>query len=643
MAIIASSFAGASSNGPATRQLLLLLAFLLVAAALSIRPGEVRADPSNVQLSTNSFTAWNNQVTITFDDDDDSEYDYSNACDGKLVYDSDRHRTKSTYKQGVYAGNNRISTSCTTRDITTVAVDWGGGGSKRAGIRISYDDWTGSNSGTNYNRYTPTAYSSYHTFPTRPSITSFSVSGSNLTVNWDSHAHTGTTLDWWLFASTSSTPSDRFAAEMVAENSPTTRTATLDLSSYDLTYGEPIYLWMAVTSGTPSASQAHYLYWSNDYYADLDTLEECTEEDVLDLGYLTGYDHSIQGSFLNAPCEINAKTSHAFKFRLASARDVDATFTPATDYGAGAGSYEVAIRRNSLDGLLLESGSGAASFDVDTFNVAAGLDYYVTVSRSGVIGRDDWVLSLAYGHIAPPTPTPLPTPTPRIQPNQDFRLHPNPGGIAYTVDTVYQFEFEGISHVFPVTARSSNPAALELAVSPDVTCDTTAADEVQADSQSIVLYVKACTAGRNTTLSLVGSGGDSLAEYPIFVRGEGIPQPEPATIPQGLGADVTKRDELGLGIVLGVVCGGFGVGCDTDLITNILVTVAAVVVMGLLLKRSRGGATSMSVGVAAAFGVAVLMLGYLWVGFDLWLVVIVLLPILAVGGIAAVNKGRQAG
>ena len=631
MAIIASPIAAARSNGPASRRLLLLLVFLLVAAALSIRPGEVSASPSNVQLITSGFDVWNNSVRITFDD----SATYA-LCTGNYTNDGETD----TYTPGVLAPNVQISSDCSARDITTSAISFGSGGSKSVGVRIAYHYWW---AGDYHDSRTPTAYSNSYTFPTRPNITSFSVSGSTVTVNWDSHAHTGADLDWWIIASTSSSLSDRFASQMVAENSPTTRTGTLDISGYELTFGEPIYLWVAVTSGTPSASQAHYLYWSGRHAADVDTLEECTEEDVLDLGYLTGYDHSIQGSFLNARCEVDAKTSHAFKFRLASARDVDATFTPATNYGEDAGSYEVAIRRNAVDGVLLESGSGRASFDLDTFNVASSLDYYVTVSRSGVIGDDDWVLSLAYGFIAPPTPTPAPSPTPRIQPNQDFRLHPNPAGIAYTVDTVYQFEFEGGSHLFPVTVRSSNPAALELAVSSDVTCDTAAADEVQADSQSIVLYVKACTAGRNTTLSLVGSGGDFLAEYSIFVRGEGVPEPEPATIPQGLGADVTKRDELGLGIVLGVVCGGFGVGCDTDLIINILVTVAAVVVMGLLLKRSRGGATSMSVGVAAAFGVAVLMLGYLWVGFDLWLVVIVLLPILAVGGIAAVNKGRQAG
>ena len=72
MAIIASPFAAAWSNGPATRRLLLLLlAFLLVALALSVRPGEVSADPSNVQLIISNFTVWNNSVQITFDDSTD--------------------------------------------------------------------------------------------------------------------------------------------------------------------------------------------------------------------------------------------------------------------------------------------------------------------------------------------------------------------------------------------------------------------------------------------------------------------------------------------------------------------------------------------------------------------------------------------
>ena len=390
MAIIASPFAAAWSNGSATRRLLLLLlAFLLVGFALSVRPGEVSAYPSNVQLITSNFTVWNNSVQITFDDSIDYTADGNRGCTGSYYSQGNK-----PYIQGLISNNStRISRTCNDRDITTSALDFGSGGNKRVDIFIRYSDYD-----HDRGRYkvatTGTAYSSYYTFPTRPSITSVSVSGTTLTVDWDSPAHTGADLDWWIIASTSSSPSTVFGSQMVAENSPTARTGTFDLSSYGLTFGEPIYLWVAVTSGSPYSNQAHYLYWSNSYTVDVDTLEECTEADVQDLGYLTGYDHSIQESFLNAPCEVGGKTSHAFKLRLASARDVDATFGPATDYGAGAGSYEVAIRKNSLDGVLLASGSGEAAFEVDTFNIASSLDYYVTVSRSGVIGGDYWVLSL---------------------------------------------------------------------------------------------------------------------------------------------------------------------------------------------------------------------------------------------------------
>ena len=564
------------------------------------RNSEMSTEPSN-------YDVWNNSVRITFDDD--RTY-LSSQCDGRYTNSSNNTMY---YSRGVFESEGtRISSDCNARDITTSAINFGQGGSRSVGISITYDR-------DNRVRRTPLAYSSNsYTFPARPSITSVSVSGTTLTVNWDSDdAHAGADLDWWIIASASSSPSANFAAQMVAENSPTARTGTLDVSSYDLTFGEPIYLWVAVTSGTPSASQAHYLYWSPDYQVDIDTLEACTEADVLDLGYLTGYDHSIQDSFLNASCEIDAKTSHAYKFRLASARDVDATFTPATDYEAGAGSYEVAIRRNEVDGVLLVDGSGGGLFDVDTFNVASSLDYYVTVSRSGIVGGNDWVLSLSYGFIDPPTPTPAPTPTPRVQPNLDFRLHPNPGGISYTAGTTYSFDFEGPTHIFPVTVQSSNPAALELGTDSNLTCDVVAEDEITVYNQSSVLYAKACAASRNTTLSLLGSQGQVLDGYSIFVRGDAVSRPDPAVFPPWGDPDVSKRDVLGLGIVLGFVCGGFGVGCDMQLITNALVTIAAVGVMGFLLRRSRGAATSMSVGVAAAFGVSVLMLGYLWVGFDL--------------------------
>ena len=253
-------------------------------------------------------------------------------------------------------------------------------------------------------------------------------------------------------------------------------------------------------------------------------------------------------------------------------------------------------------------------------------------------------MSFSYGHIDPPTPTPAPTPTPRVQPNQDFRLHPNPSGLTYEVDTEYTFELEGGSFLFPVSVRSANPAALELSLSSTIACDLTIPDELTVTDPAQVLHIRTCTAGKNTSLSVVSEGGgDLLADYNIYVRGGPIPTPMPAAAVPGSGAHVNKRDLLGLGILIAIPCGGLGVGCDIDLITNLLVTVAAVGVMAFLLKRSRGAATSMSVGVATVFAIAVLMLGYLWLGFPLWIVGIALTAILAMGGLAMVVKGKQVG
>ena len=122
MAIIASPFAAARSNGPATRRLL-LLALLLVAFALSLRPGEVSADPSNVQLITSGFNVWNNSVRITFDD---STY-LSSECDGRYTNASNN---SVYYARGVFGGGTRISLDCNARDITTSAINFGQGGAE---------------------------------------------------------------------------------------------------------------------------------------------------------------------------------------------------------------------------------------------------------------------------------------------------------------------------------------------------------------------------------------------------------------------------------------------------------------------------------------------------------------------------------
>ena len=604
---------------------LLLLASV---AAASCWPQLASADPSNVQLDTTGFTVWNNQATVTFEDTRVGSY----TCD----------RSRS----GLYINGDRLG-ECSDRSVTTSGLHFGNGGQKRVGVQIRYervsrDVGTGETTFLSYAR-TPIVYSGYQTFPVRPNITSASITDTSLFLDWTSPTHSGSTLDWWVFVSASSSPSNYSLAIKAVSDDPSARSATVDLATLTLTPGEPLFVWVALKSSTPSTSQSSYLYWSSAYRIDSEVLEVCADGHVSELGYFTGYDQSIAGSFQDAPCSLNSVAAHVYSFKLSAQRDVSFTFTPHTDFQSGQGTYGISVRTASLSGSILGEASDLGTVVVENLAIAADISYYIFITRSGAGGGYGWTLAFSYGFIPPPTPTPAPTPTPRLQPNLDFRLHPNPGGISYTAGTTYSFEFQGPAHIFPVTVQSSNPAALELGTNSNLTCDVVAEDEVTVSNQSSVLYAKACTAGRNTTLSLLGSQGQILDGYSIFVRGDAVSRPDLAMVPPGGDTDVSKRDVLGLGLVLGFVCGGFGVGCDMQLITNALVTIAAVGVMGFLLRRSRGAATSMSVGVAAAFGVSVLMLGYLWVGFDLWLVVIVLLPILALGGLAGLNKVRQAG
>lgn len=368
----------------------------------------------------------------------------------------------------------------------------------------------------------------------------------------------------------------------------------------------------------------------------------CSDADTVEHGNLYGYNSDLPITVHYADsCVVESVFASGHAFTLTESRDVTFTLTPLTQELV---NYTMAVYRGSITGNALQSISGTsqASRTITGLNITAGQQHTVLISGTNNAVNRRFSLRLQYGFIQPPTPTPAPTPTPRVQPNLDFRLHPDPVGVAYEAGATYQFELEGQSHLYPVTVRSANPAALELNTSSSVTCDITAADSVEVDDGD-TFYVKACTAGRNTTLEVVSEAGDYLAEYSIYVSQGTRPTLTAATVTQGMGEDVSQRDELGLGIVIGSVCSGFGVGCDTRLITNLIATALAVGVMALLLQRSRGAATSMSVGVAAAFAVVAMMLAYLWVGFPLWIVGVALIVILGTGGIAAVAKAKQVG
>ena len=513
-----------------------------------------------------------------------------------------------------------------------------------------------------------TANSDSYSFtpPDAVDITSatYSASTGDITVSWTADdtelaAETGTVY-WHYYATVTSEASALTSAVYGSlATGSSVRSAAIDTDDgLVYTAGQELHLWVYATTDDlqtetdydDAVDNSHYLTFSEPEALTIGSLSGCASGDIIDLGYLYGYGFDVTGTLDATACSVDAGVAtgygdtsevpaNVYRFRLATARVATLTLTPVTPFRADGGEYRFRLRSDSLDGNIVSEAAGTGNIN-GSGSLGGGLSYVLEVMRYGVGGSYVYSIAISYGHIEAPTPTPLPTPTPRVQPNLDFRLHPDPAGIGYVAGATYSFEFEGPDR-YPVTVRSVNPAALELSLSSLVVCDTTAEDELEADGPDDVLYVKACTAGRNTTLRVIAEGGGLLAEYPIFVRGGPVPTPGPAGVSQGVGEDVSKRDLLGVGIILSVVCGGFGVGCDTDLITNLLVTVAAVAVMAFLLRRSRGGATSMSVGVAAAFALVALMLGYLWLGFPLWLVGTVLTAVLAVGGLAAVVKFRQ--
>ena len=624
--------------------LAIVLAFLGAGAVLGMpRPAEASVTAFDItgydfytgRLSYTYSTSWDNCPIGTY-----RRYLYiqNEAQVGSFV-DGNEYRRTGAY---LYAGSGN---GCPARDGATATTHYYNGSGSRT--VWAHQGRTGTSN-----------YSDTYSFPTRVSIdASTSVSGDTLTVNWSSIS-VSSNADWHYLI-TSERDGTVLQSGMLAENSPATRSASILLNLPEPGDDETatgVYRVLVFVSISDPSSVSYpgggFLApsYSNFFTFSYNQLAACGDGDISDWGYVDGYSHDVSGNLRDATCSVHASVwghgdvsatpANIYSFRLISQRDVSLTLTPVTEFAGSTGGYKIRVRNSTPDGTIIGEGTGTDSIELTDLSIGAGIRYVVEVMRYGTGGGQEWTLTLFYGYITPPTATPAPTPTPRIQPNLDFRLYPNPAGIGYTADETYSFESEGPPNVYPLTVRSANPAALELSVSSSIVCNITAPDSVRVDD-SDTLHVRACTAGRNTTLQVISDGGDLVGEYPVYVRGGPVPTPAAAVIGQGIGQDVSKRDLIGITIVVGVVCGGFGVGCDVDLVTNLIVTAVAVGVMAFLLRKSRGAATSMGIGVAATFAVVVLMLGHLWVGFPLWVVGIVLTTILAVGGTAFVVKGRQ--
>ena len=367
------------------------------------------------------------------------------------------------------------------------------------------------------------------------------------------------------------------------------------------------------------------------------------------MGTLTGFGHDVKGEWDTSDCTIGGKAADVYKFILSTTRETDFQLIPAvafTDSGYDA-AYSLRVRSTNLSGTDLGNDSGLGTLDVEDIDVAASQTYVVEVQRAGGIGGGyGYTLSLKYGFTQAATPTPLPTVTPRPQPNVDFRLVPDPAGIFYRAGQSYTFEIEGSATHFPGLARSGNPRAFALGINADAACPGTG--EAQIPTGDDELHLTACASGQNSTLSLFGGEEQLLAQYSLYIGGGAAATPGP-----GAGGPLTgsgggppppgSGDLLGLGVIVGYVCEGAGVACDTGMVVNLLAVLLVVGLMLLVLSRRRGPVTYPAVGVAAAFGVMALMLSSLWLGFPLWVSGLVLTAMLAAGAVMFVQKGRQAG
>ena len=486
---------------------------------------------------------------------------------------------------------------------------------------------------------TPTKTNSNITLST--ATLSIANDGANtLSLTWPAVSNLPATTDWYYYLRIGSATGATVASGKFADDAPTLASASIALTRR-LTPGGTYYVRILPYSNTP---------WNSQGFKEVTTTtgSACADSDAVDLGKLTGYSTDRIGTLETTDCTIGGKSADLYKFQLSTARDTDFSLTPLTvfDSSGYSSGYSLRVRQTNLAGNSVGHATGLGNLDIDDVAVGASINYVVEVQRSGVGGGYGYSLNIAYGYVQPPTPTPAPTSTPRAQPNLDFRLVPHPEGFYYRVGQKYDFSAEGPAASFPLTVRSGNPAAFALAANVGMDCPAAGLppDSVTLQNHNDTLYLTACAAGNNSTLSAIGSDGELLAQYSLYIGG-GVAPPAasaPVTGPGGT-APPPPSDKLGIGIIIGAICTGVGVACDADLITRMLVTGLAAAVFIYLISQKRGRITEIGFGTAAAFCLVALMLGHLWVGFPLWIVGLAIVAVLAMGGVGYLQKGRQAG
>ena len=609
-------------------------------------------DPSNFRVT--AYNAATNQIRFTWADTEN--YPNNDTCD----------RNNSRYSNtGWFVGNTKIASgeSSRTGSTTAIAVD----GRETFTLRYRWRDeyYTGLEQdddppeGCRY-QYSDYSSSTSYTFPAKTTITSatYDRSTGELSLAW-----TGTDHAYWDYAidlgSRHGMNDDtNITGDLASGDSARAGTATVDFYA-----GNTYSVWvvgLAAQADDPVASHSTRIGYSAGFEIAVPADTDCTESDAIDAGILGGSSHDVTGNFDVGRCALDPDDTDnqygdpdkteglVYSFTISSARTTSITFNPTTSFEDTnpTGQYRVRVRSGSLEGTELGVQTGSGAMTIGPLDIGAGTTYYIEVMRFGFGGGKEFSLGFTYPYIERPTPTPIPTQTPRPQPNVDFRLEPNPNQLDYAEGRTYSFGFLGRASKFPIRVRAGNSEALAVGRSSGLSCSSnpSADDEVELNSANATLYVRTCadSAGKNSTLAVMTTTDfELLAEYSIYVAPSILPTPAPVSAPGSWEEDREPRDGFGISIMVRAVCGGFGVGCDDQLVKNgvwfLVATFGACVpVLGL-----RGPASPLGMALGVVVFILTLMVGTITSGFPVWLTGLCILVLFLLAGMGVYTKMRK--
>ena len=607
------------------------------------------AAPSNLQVT--SYDLNTNSIAISWTDT--ATYSAPLPCGGQ---------------PGWYLNGGRVVSSQSSRSGTVTNRDLGDGGTKTLSlVYIYYSYRDDDNDRRVCSAITGSAATASYDFPARTSISntsSYDATRNTLTLDW-----VGGDAEYWKYVINTSGTTDFTAGSLTGALASGASTRTGTVSNIELPRGNSFNVFVIGVSAedmSPLDVSPTNLLRSSAFSLSVPAVAACASTDLVDLGSLVSYDHSVVGDFTNPSCsvdgteggtvdskfgDVTSTEALVYKFTLSRGRnDVDFAFTPVTAFTTE-GQYRMRVRSGTLDGDLLGTVTGTDRLYITNLLLGANQTYIVELMRWGMGGGTEVSLTISYAFIPEPTPTPIPTPTPLPRINIDVRIEPDPRNHLYEENRVYDFTVAGRPETFPVFVRVGNPDAVKISTTSVLDCTLTN-NQVNGITRGGAFYLHICGVGTNSTIEVIQESDSALlVRTSIHIPGNPLATPAPVQTsvaiadqspdggPQGGG----QRDVLGLLVFINAVCQAVGAGCAAELLVNGLVVLAAASLAITPTLVSGGRVSTGSIGLGAAFFVLGLMLGWLLEGLPLWLAAAGLLLLVGLAGAGAVVKlGRAA-